>query len=210
MPMRTLFFITTLFFLASIALPVQAEETPDYFPSLTAQQIPAALKQAGIENCQSLFQDYFEAAEDDPKILMKATAYDIGLCVPQDLSKAAALYEQGFKISPHFPNIPLRLALIYKFGSMDLRKDQRGDFLMKQSAISLQLFQNKQTRVSVINDLLNFQPIPPVFQKQLDWVQNTLKKSEDEKKEIAYYLIEHGFHDIHIISNELDEYPDIQ
>jgi len=189
------YFLLSAFLLLLYTAPesMAGEGSEDYLQSLAKDEISLALKEIGLETCDAFFQEYFETEADDPKITIQAMAYDMGLCVEQDLEKARTLYEQGFKITPFFPNMPIRLALIYEFGPEDLRNPERADFLMKQSAIFLAVTPDDKIKLNIVYNYLADRPIPISLQKHMDWYKEIQKRTPEERRIIAWQLSQEGF-----------------
>ncbi|MCC7305331.1 MAG: hypothetical protein IT558_03620 [Alphaproteobacteria bacterium] len=177
---------------------------PDYFRTIETRDLTAALKAAGAKSCEEFTKKYFSASSDAITIAMQAAAYDTGLCVLQDLKKAAELYEKIFQQEPDPLVVPLRLALIYHFGPPELQDRERAHFLYKQSVISLSLLP-EETRQKAVTGFLNHQPVPEELKKGLHWIEKIMKETPEEKRKISKELQKQGFKNTDFIWNPVND-----
>lgn len=164
-----------------------------YLKKLSDEEISLALQQIKLNSCQEFKELYFQNSKNDMNMMMQATAYDIGLCVDQDLKKSAELYEQSFKVIPFAPNASLRLFLIYQFGPETVMNEQRAEFFSKQAVISLAIMRDKDQIRQAIRNVINHQIIPHGLEENLVWIYQVLAKSEHERKGIANILERQGY-----------------
>ena len=203
--MKRIFLIVLLLVCLSYAFSSTAKDDPDYFPTGTEQERRQAMAELGVRNCEELLAEYFDLEKDDPKIIVQASIYDIGLCVERDLAKAAALYEHGYNTVPKALPSTVRLALIYGFGPSELRNLQKSDFFMKQSAITVSVLPDKDMRKRNIDGMFLFQNIPENFKQHLRWADSIRSKSNEERKGIALNLQQQGYKYTYPIWNEFEK-----
>ena len=192
--------------LAGFFYPAMAGESVNYLGTLKELEIQPALEKVKFTSCPDFLDHISKIAPDNPDIFLAGMAYDIALCVPQNLKTARDLYESALKAARGFPIIPVRLALIYAYGPEELRNPARSEFLIKQSAISLATTPDANIRIKIISTLMSAEPIPESFKKQLQWLNEVLKKNPAERKSLATKLAEQGFHDTELIWNPIEDY----
>lgn len=204
-------FLSLFFLLTFICFQAHAEteNAPDYFPVATDEEVAAALEEQNLKNCDEFIEKYFNTNINDPKKMMQGVAYETGICVPQDLSKALSVYE---KISDteailSYPAIYLRQAFLYESGPEDLRNPEKADFLMKQFAITFSIIPDRELKNRVIRGMLNEgQPLPGNLESHMDWIDEVLTKSPEERKYIAQALEKEGFMKTKGIWNPIEDY----
>ena len=202
--MRTIALILFIFILFSYGRAASAEDSTDYFPVVTGHDLKQGLEDLGVKNCQEFFAKYFNSEDNYPQIAFQASAYDSGVCVEQDLAKAASLYEQSYKIDPN-AFLATRLALIYRYGPTAMRAPEKSDFFMKQSAITLAILPDEETRLKTIREMSFARAIPDDFKKHMEWIDNIQNKSREERRAIAIDLQRQGYKDTKNIWNEIED-----
>lgn len=179
---------------------------PSYFDPLTKDKdIQTALKILNVNNCNELKDTYFNDTVDT-NIAVQASAYEIGLCTKQNLSKSINLYEQLHQDSDDAFLAALRLALIYSYGPKNLRDYKRAKFMKKQIAIYL-FVDDPIKRSTQLNALKNNNfPFISETEQHFSWIEKQLKKPLEEREKIAKDLQKKGFKDTNIIWNEIMTY----
>lgn len=203
-------FILYIIAILSLAACQDAQNKHDYFRALTPEELPMALEEANLESCEEFTETYINIDQTRyDSLLMRAIAYDAGICFEQDLSKAVQLYDKAFREIDFLLLPPIRPALIYEFGPQEVRNAEKAAFLMKQSAIVLYTIRDEDTRNAAINGFLNKLlyegPIPPSLQKELDWMEEVIQKTTAERKEIALALQKKGFRETMNIWNPIED-----
>jgi len=191
-----LFFITTVL-LATTCIHASYASDPlqiRYFPIANSSETTEALKQLNVGSCDELIKKYALSKQEPIAPYIHGLMFDIGICVKQNLTKAAELYEQHPKnISNHLA-ITLRLALIYTYGPKDIRNESKANVLYKQTAIFLApFFYNKVDINPIILRLTNHAPIPDTLKTYIKWYKHALQQPHKKRKALYYQLKNQGF-----------------
>ena len=172
----------------------------NYFETASHEQTNTLLRELKINSCQSFVSQYLESKKEDLQtITIQALAYDGAICTAQNLPKAEKLYQKSFSLAPIFPNLPLRLALIYAYGPSELRDINAAIFLYKQTALDLIVIKDPALKQKIINKHLNHKPMPPELETQMIWIEDIFKKPADERELIAHQLEKEGFKNTNFI-----------
>ena len=201
-----LFIFSFAFFIFLLSSECPAGEA-DYFPKISKEEIPLALEKIKSKNCDEFLDRYLDVDHNDPKTMIQAFAYEVGLCVEQDIVKARDLYDSFFKVAPFSPISPIHLSAIYAFGPEQVKNPLRAEFFMKQSVINLSILRDKQSRLSAAENLWGTQPLPEKFKEYLDWIDVVLNDSIENRKKISSSLSEQGFMNTDFLWHSSDNAP---
>ncbi len=174
------------------------EENINYFPVMTPQEEKEALRSIGLDSCADYIKTHFKASDDDTREasrrVLEAIAYERGFCVAQDLSRALALYTYLYQNDLMIETWCVKMAMLYAYGPPEIRAPEKAGFYFRQAAIHTAVIKDPALRHQLLSGLANPDGPPPQnINVALLWLQNFLKKSEEERKALALDLKAQGY-----------------
>ena len=165
------------------------------------------LKTFSVSTCEDFKEKYFSREAEPARFLARASAYDFGVCMPQDFEKAAFFYEEALARHQNSIMSQMRLALIYSYGPKTLRKPDRASFLFKQTAIDTVPYDSLDDlsiKEAVISAPLYKGVMPQPFTRELQWVKHLMKQEKYVRKNAATELSRQGFEGTNYLWDRLD------
>ncbi len=177
------------------------EEDINYFPQTPPEDITAMLHEMGLESCDDFIQTYLRPSGNDrnnkSRRITEALAYEGGLCVEQDLSHALKTYEDLHR-NDFMQDDPLivRMAMLYAYGPPKIRAPEKAGFYFRQAAIHTAVIEDSALRRNRLSHLAApDNKVPVELDRSLTWLEDFLKKSEEERKALALDLKAQGYQD---------------
>lgn len=164
---------------------------PNYFQILDKKHAGLALQKLHVDSCDQFLKSYIQDQKLE-KDAIRAAAYEMGLCVKQDLGKAKDLYEAAYDHSGASFMEPLRLTILYEFGPESIRNKDRAEFMARQAAISLSIYPD-EIRKQMLKGVFSQAPMPANMRKQLIWLHGVSELSAAERENLRQSLAEQGF-----------------
>lgn len=178
-----------------------------YFRIASSEEIRVLLNTVGANGCTEFKDAYFD--KDDPESLfMQATAYDNGVCIPQNLDQAAGLYKKAIEANTtdNANIIPfLKLALLYRYGAMHISET---DYIFSLRQIALLLYGSNGEYAEIYLEKLKNEksPILKDLKKSFSWLKAIKAKPAAERKVIAENLTTEGYKNTNIIWDAIEDH----
>lgn len=198
-------------FIVLSGLPAAADELPDYFKPVSAEEVTTMLDKSGFASCDEWLASHPSPQDENSMYQLYGMLYDLGVCYERDLHKAVEMYEKVEKTNFLLYTATGRLAIIYAYGPEDLRNEERAEFFFLQTAIFLSFFTSEVPMENIISHFANEQPPPQILMDYLLWYKNALHKPQDERKKLFLSLEERGFEGLDYLWDEIEELdPDLK
>jgi hypothetical protein len=175
------------------------------FSVFTENEVQEFLHLNGLADCGA----YKKAlALEAPFSLNNTLAHDLGICMHQDLAKAAALYKDLYKEHGGYYT-PFRLALLHGYGPRNLRDKDKARFYFMETAIFLM----KIHQYVPINftPLLTEDPriiyVPALFDTQVKSLESVILAPVKSRKSQIAALRKKGHTETSWLKDAVDSYP---
>lgn len=155
-------FFLICFFVVAVAQSAAADDDIDYLAPLTPELEAEALKEFGVESCAE-FESYIQNEGEKYEFIsdyFNGIRYDIGLCREQNFYDAVNYYKNSIRKLSFLPDPYIRLALIHRYGPVDLRDINQSNGYVKKAVYQLAVGEDPETQKQYIQNCLNGRPIP--------------------------------------------------